>query len=337
MHYLHDEDSLALQTALLQRDEETEQVVFQPNAVKFWGGADPALEINNELYRFTDGSFRQLSEALRIPVPYARRIDNELLEHTFNHMLHTQPATETMAALLNTEAKAVRSFMDPSLPYVPSHRMLDITLEHFGRDASVKEASVTDTLVSFVVCPDDNMVEVGGSPLFGGLKVGHSDSWGRGNKFETYLWRQICSNGMVAEVDSRQFRLSGKTEGEILRQTEDFVELAAQQIPAMFESYLALQQHKVENALNTIRCICQTHKLSNKIQNILFDTAEQQAFLMTLPNGQLETMHDIINLFTWVGSHNMELSEDIRQQLLVLAGRITLDDDARRDPCGRPL
>jgi hypothetical protein len=48
-------------------------------------------------------------------------------------------------------------------------------------------------------------------------------------------------------------------------------------------------------------------------------------------------MHDIVNLFTFVGSHDLELTDAVREQLLQIGGSVTMNHAERCGSCGTSI
>jgi hypothetical protein len=74
-----------------------------------------------------------------------------------------------------------------------------------------------------------------------------------------------------------------------------------------------------------------------RLANNLLDTAGNQSFLNTLPGNRLSTMFDIVNLLTYVASHEGEVTDANREALLEAGGQIALSHADRCGTCGSNL
>lgn len=322
---------LTFEDKIRHRSENTQHLDFQLGDITFKAGKKPLIDIAGDEFFLTDGSFRQIAEEMNIPVPYARRIPDDLLAYTVNYFLKANKQNR-IAAL--AEGDHVRSFMKTNTPYVSNLEMFDAVLEATGTDYLIKYAKMTDTVTSFSILPSEYQESIDGSSLFGGIKIIFSDAWDKHPSIDSYVWREICANGMINELESRKFRVAGSSAGDVLRQIRDFSQIAIEKIPDLFENFTKLLDEKVDDYVKIIYRIVLEYKLSNKVQNRLLFWAVSPDFLETISNGRIENMNDIVNLITYVGSHDSELSDDIRRRLLEIGGNLTLNHHERCGSCG---
>jgi hypothetical protein len=322
---------LSFEEKLRNRSENTQHLDFQVGDLSFNAGKRPSVSIAGEDYFLTDGSFRQIAEEMKIPVPYARRIPDDLLSYTVNYFINNNRSNH-IAAL--SEDGHIRSFMKTNTPYVSNTEMFDAVLEATGSDYDLRYAKMSDTITSFSILPSNYRESVDGSNLFGGVKVVFSDAWDRHPSIDSYIWRELCSNGMINELESRKFRVAGSSHDDVLRQIRDFSVIAIEKLPELFDNFNKLLEEEVKDYVKIIRQIVLEYKLPNKVQTRLLFWAVNPDFLATISNDKIENMHDIVNLVTYVGSHDGELSQEIRERLLQIGGNLTLNHHDRCNSCG---
>lgn len=319
-----------LMEKLEKRDKDTERVFFDYKDLTFSGGQGKLLQIGSEQYGLHDESFTALCRVLDVPKPFASRCDKDLQDQIFNNLI--QKRSGTMFSML-AEENRVRSFLSPDYPYVSTFKVVETELNEYDGELEVGNYHLDDNVLEFVgFTPafDQTIID---SPVRGGLRVVHSDAWTVFPRFDAYLYRVLCTNGLISPLEHRKFRVSGKSESEVLDQVREFVSIALQQIPAMFEGFLALEDLKVENFVSFIRKICLENKLPKKIREILIETSATPEFKSTVRGG-IKTMYDVVNLLTYVASHNDSLSEAHREHLHSIAGSLTLTQSARCNSCG---
>jgi len=312
------------------RDKNTERVFFDFKDLSFVGGNQKALTLGSESYNLGDESFTTICRVLDIPKVFANRCDKPLQENIFNHLMSKREGT--MFSML-TEGDRVRSFLSPQYPYVSSFKVVETELEQYGSELEVGNYHLDDNVLEFVAFTpefDQNVID---SPVRGGIRIVHSDSWSVFPRFDAYLYRVLCTNGLISPLEHRKFRVSGKSEDDVLEQVKEFVTIALQQIPAMFDGFLALEGLKIENFTAMIRKICVENRLPKKIREILVETSVTPEFKATIRNN-IHTMYDLVNLFTYVASHNTDLSEAHREHLHEIAGNMTLHQSTRCGSCG---
>lgn len=320
---------------LSERDKNTEHVAFQFGDAKF---VSPNKEVNADRLvigdsdlPMTSGAFRQLSEVLNVPVPYAQRIPDDLLDHTMNYFL-TNRKENYYAALVENDV--IRSFMPTTNPYVSGLDFFSAIEEVFDGDYDLKYVKMNDVQTSFSILPHEYQNAIDGSNLYGGLSVKFSDSWDSFPSLDTYIWRELCSNGMIDTLKSRRFRIKNSSAPEVLNQVQEFARLSLEALPGLFEQYNALLNETVTDYVRMVSRLCIEHKLANKVKERLLFWADQDVFLETISDRRIKNMHDVVNLFTFVGSHDLELTDDIRDTLLAIGGSITMSHADRCGSCG---
>lgn len=289
-------------------------------------------------FLLTEVSFRQLCELLGVPVPYARRIDDELLDKNLNYLLkHSGDAT---FALLG-ESDRVRSFKDPTFPYVSSYELYrtitdQIDVHGTGAGYTTKYTGMNDKMIQAIILPDSLVDEVGGSKVFGGVKFNHSDSWFGTTpiSFEAFLYRELGETGMTVKITDRRFRVSGKTETEILKQGVEFAHAALALVPQMIDGYKETVKEKIDHPELVIRRICRENKVAKKVTESVVYWLSNPLFLETV-DGKVDTMFDVINAFQFTGTHDQQLSHENSEVLLDIAGNLAINHHTRCVDCGQ--
>lgn len=324
-------DSMSFEDKLRVRSDNTTHLDFQLGDVSFNAGRNPGITILGNNYALTDGAFRQIAEEMAIPVPYARRIPDDLLAHTVNYFLKSGKDNHLSAL---AEGDKLRSFMKVNTPYVSNTEMFDAVKETVGDDFDLKYAKMSDTRTSFSILPANYRESIDGSNLFGGIKIVYSDSWSVHPTIDSYIWRELCANGMINELEKKKFRVTGSSHDDVIRQIRNFSRTAIEKIPELFDGFNSLLTEAVADYAKTIRMIVLEYKLPNKVLNRLLFWAVSPDFLATISGERIKNMHDIVNLITYVGSHDSELTDDMRRFLLEIGGNLTINHHDRCGACG---
>jgi hypothetical protein len=324
----------ALVSQLEERKEKTERVNFSYENVDFAAeGEFGALSIDNEEFSLREAGWELLCNDLEVPRKFAERIDTDLRENVFNSLMGD---TERLGAIL-VEGSDIRSFVDPAHPYVPTLNVFNKVMENVSDSFEVKNGFVNDDLTEFVLLSEDTQQEVVGSPITGGIRVVHSDGWSVSPRFDTYLYRLLCSNGMVSPLEGHKMRISGKNSEEILSRVGEFASHAEHKIDEMIEGFEATNDIEVPNPIQMIGHVQHEFGFPQRLANNLLDTAGSHSFLNTLPGNRLSTMFDIVNLLTYVASHEGEVTDANREALLEAGGQIALSHADRCGTCGSNL
>ena len=322
-------------TALLERlenlDKETHREFFQLKDLEFVNNEEGKnIRIGDNMVGLSKDSFSSLCNTLEIPALYANRCPAEEQSRMVNYWLRQRK--DIMHSALITDGK-VRTFMESNYTYVPTNKIINTVLNMIPDDFIVGNYSLKpDALEAQIFTPEFTQ-HVVDSEIRGGLRIVYSDSWAMTPKFDTYLYRVMCTNGLVSPLAGKKFRIAGKSEEELLSQVREYIKTSLEQMPTMFQGFLDLEEQKVENWIATVRKIILENKLPKKLADILIMTADTVEFKMTI-RGRIESMHDIVNLITYVGTHNREISDAHREALMEIAGHMTVHSAARCYGCG---
>lgn len=289
------------------------------------------VEVAGQTHGITPSGVESLLDVLDIPKPYAKKCPEDFFLHTVNFWASER--NDTYWSLL-TENNNVRAFMKPEYPYIPTYDIWTEVTNALGSDFSIQSKVVKDDVVEVVALSERFDTKVVDSVVQGGMKFVFSDSWSVFPSFDTYLYRLICSNGMTSPVRGNKLRVSGKSKHEIIAVAKDFIQKSVLQIPDMISGLQMLADDEVTNVPSTVRRICLENRLPNKIYTMLLEWSDKQDFLATIPNHRISTMHDIINLITYVASHNTDLTEEHRDHLFNIGGSAALHHTTRCNSCG---
>jgi len=318
-------------TQLLQKkSDDTQRLGFTFDKVHVL--SKNSIDVEGNLFQVTDHGLESFLEVLDIPKPYARRCPEEFLTETMNFWLKERK--EDSYSLL-AESGAVRNFVKPDYPYIPFADVWGEVEDALGSEFEVSNQVIGEDFVSVVALTPNFETTVVDSIVRGGVQFSYSDSWSSFPEIDTYLHRLICSNGMTHPVrDNMKFRVAGKSYSEIFGTMKVFLNKAVDNIGGMIEGLEALNNDDVTNIKAVIKKICEENNLPRKIYNVLMEAANAKEFLDTIAGNKITTMHDIVNLVTFVGSHDSDLSSDHRQHLLNIGGAAAVHHASRCASCG---
>ena len=326
--------SLDILDKLQERADNTERISASFSDVKF--KAEPQrkfLLVGDDEYTLTEDGYGTLLKEVNVPKGYANRMPVALLEDNVNFWLRQR--TDTMfSALINNDTGRIRSFMNPNYEYVPTVDVFREVANKMGTDWNLHDVEITDSVVKVAFTTDRQSGVAVGDVSDAGLSLVHSDAWTVAPRFDSYLLRLVCTNGQTRPVTGRKFRVSGNDRESILEQVTQFTDIAIDQLELMISGYERLRHHKVENTTRIVARICQENKLPSKVREALVLTLSSENFLATLDEGAMGTMFGVVNLLTWVGTHNMEINESHRNHLREIAGSISSTGQTRCDSCG---
>ena len=286
-------------------------------------GSNTVETDSNETIGLTNTSYNQLCDMLDVPTKYGERMPDQLADYTINYLL-SEGARRPYNALVDKD-NIVRSFMRPDMPYVRHDDLLSAIVDSFnGAEPFVHRWQLNGGKFNVQLrSPELTFEDPGGSVLFGGVEMSFDDSWKKHPIFKSFLNRLVCDNGASVNVESRKFRVDSS--------------LAVVQVQQMVEGLLAMQQDKIKNAEAAIRNLCMQHKLPNKIRELLIRYLTDERYLNTVPDGRVGTMYDIVNLFTFVGTHDYSISQEYRDLLCEIGGGAMFTHDETCVECGSTI
>lgn len=317
--------------------EQTEHREFKFGDMKFvshGSGENSKVVIDGDEYGMTYGSWRQLSNLLEVPVPYAERIPAKLRDTTFNYFINAKKQAPYTALINDGD---IRSFMDPANAYVPTKDVFDTIVEVFEGDYDLRYPKLFDVRTEFTLLPLQYKEAIDDSNIYAGLKIVHSDSWASNPSIDTYVWRELCSNGMISELENKKFRVTGKSVSDILQQFHDFAELSLEKIPELIDSYKGLHDEAVLDYARVVTGICTANKISAKVRDRILLYASLPEFTITISDQRIKNMADVVNLFTYVGTHDTTLTDEVREILMSIGGRLTMEHAERCGSCGHTV
>jgi len=325
-----------LMTKLATVADNTSHVEFEFGKAKYLAKHN-AMTTEDTNLKLNKDSFRQLCDLIDVPSKYAERMPDELSDYTVNYFLANGPRRPYNA--LVDKDQVVRSFMRPDLPYVRHDALLEAITDAFDGEAPYVHrwgASGGKFHVQ-LRSPELTFEDPGGSVLFGGLSMTYDDSWKTSPVFKTFLNRLVCDNGASVNVDGRKFRVDGYSSAGVLEQASEFSSLALNQVRRMVDGLISMQKEKVRNAEYTIRSLCMRNRLPNKIREVLLRYLSDEGYLSTIPGNVPENMYDIVNLFTYVGTHDFTIPQEYRDILCEIGGGAMFAHDPMCGECGSTI
>jgi hypothetical protein len=287
---------------LLDKNTHREHFLFKDTKFGFNDSGKFLAIGDNEVHLGKD-SFAALCGTLDIPTPYASRCPQDEQARMLNFWMGQRKDIMHSALITNDE---IRSFMDAKYTYVPTARIFGAISDMLPEDFLVGNYGMQSGALEAQIFSPEYTQDVVDSEIRGGLRMVYSDAWTVAPKFDTYLYRVRCTNGLVSPIAGRKFRVAGKSEMELIQQVREYVAVSLDQMPNMFAGFLDLELQKVDNWIATVRKICLENKLPKKVADILVATADMIEFKMTIRGG-IHSMHDVVNLFTYVATHNQTL------------------------------
>lgn len=287
--------------------------------VNFHGNKDePVVTIGNNELRLTPKSLFDSAHCIGLTQKYTTKCPADLLFGNMNYFFGNGMKKPIRAiskddVLLSMTKDRVKTRT------VSNERLLGLAEQRIGLDHIVGyHQTYSDLNNSTVAIVTDHSFEpVNRDTLFGGIKISNSITGQEVIEISPYIFRQWCSNGAItADALGKYTR---KKHDNLDNWFNEIIEGANSTLDKEFERIRHLTSISVKGHLSeTISGIGKDRRLSGKIIEQVFDQATSE---------NAETMYDVYNAFTWVASHDSDLTPTAVSRLQWIAGAVAKEHE----------
>jgi hypothetical protein len=175
-----------------------------------------------------------------------------------------------------------------------------------------------------------------GDIVYAGIDIRHSDSGVFATQIESYLYRKICSNGMMMKVcrhtDAVPLRLrraAVHNPDRMLRRIQAMAKSAWGELGAKMEAVRLLADERVDNRAALIRSVGEKLRFPQQLVDDILQALDEDE------SGPTGTLWDIVGAISRVGTHSNRLSMATRRFLQELSGDLVAERVERCPTCGR--
>lgn len=282
-------------------------------------GQPARVKINGEEHQLTDAGLQQTGACVGIPSTYSRKCPYGMLREHLNYWCGVPG--QKMRFFLR-DGKVVGAYKNR--PDYHSNMMLhdNILAGIDGPKVLGYHQVSTDLDYSrFCLVLDTTFEPKTGDTLYGGISVQNSIFGKMALEVTPYIFRQWCSNGAItSESLSKWSRRSNNTD-DIALWAQSAADRSVKELKCEFNRIQQLTEVGVVGQLDsTLKSIFRKFGIATRTQGIIRDEVAKQNDGMGA-----QTMYDIYNAVTAVGTHNQALSESSARDLQLVAGDITKD------------
>jgi len=291
-----------------------EAVSFQ----EVMNGQPARVKILGEEHPLTDVGLQYAATCIGIPASYSKKCPYHMLREHLNYWCGV-PGNKMRFFL--RDGKVVGAYKNR--PDYHSNVML-----HDNILAGIKDTKVlgyhqvsTDLNYSrFCVVLDKTFEPKTGDPLYGGISVQNSIFGSKALEVTPYIFRQWCSNGAItSESLSKWSRRSNNTD-DIALWAQSAADRSVKELNCEFNRIKQLTEIGVGQPDSTLKSIFRKFGIPTRTQGIIRDEVAKQNDGMGA-----QTMYDVWNAVTAVGTHNQALSQESARDLQLVAGEMTKD------------
>lgn len=276
------------------------------------------LKAGRQEYQTTVPSVDAACRTIGIPVSYAKKCPSEMLIPHLNYWFGSPILGKVRFFIEN----------DTIVGCTASQGQHHTNLEILGE---IEKAIGVNSIIGFqnnITSLDHSIFSVitdrifeanSGDILHGGIEVQNSIDGSKTLQISPFIFRQVCSNGMIAaEHISNWKRNSSENFGmwtqNVARSSMGRLDNEFGQIKRLQEVALTGEVH----ALNTLRSIFRKYMISVKTQKEI----AAEVLVSNTGNGA-NSMYDIWNAITRVGTHSPTLTATSSRDLRIIAGKVS--------------
>lgn len=221
------------------------------------GNADRAPD----RYSLSELATTQMCQRLGIPVPYYRRLPDQLRAMIANHDFDRLGDS---AFLLRGKNEWVRAFLSSDyVTYNNSHVAETVKALLDGGPVSVRSFVLEETHLFLKIISDEIVDRDSG--LKAGVMIGNSEVGTASISIEPFVYRLTCTNDLVVSKE-QSFRHSHTrlTVDELRKGTALAISIAFKVASSALDQFLKTREELVPDPVETIRQLAEARKLSRK-------------------------------------------------------------------------
>jgi predicted RNase H-like HicB family nuclease len=296
--------------------------------------ADPTIALGGVEVPATRSGLTALAGWLGVPTPFFRRWQDRTgasgAQELLDRMIETSGVGEV--SVTYTE-HGIRDVNDVGRQIFDPIRLVGVAGKVLGtEDAVVTRLVDESTAFSFDVRVPDEHHAVGGDPRVGdvtagGLAVGYDRKRNLTPTVQPYLYRLVCTNGMVCVDPGLKVDARGSTVDEVMAELEAAAELAFSRVERQIAHLYELREEPVPNPERELRVLARERKIPDRTATALLDLATSEA----LPDNP--TRFDLVNLVTNLANSPLIVNDGGRRLLEVAGGAVVVDAEHRCGHC----
>ena len=282
-------------------------------------GQPARINILGEEHQLTDTGLQQSATCIGIPASYSKKCPYHMLREHLNYWCGVPG--QKMRFFLR-DGKVVGAYKNR--PDYYSNMMLhdNIIAGIDGPEVLGYHQVSTDLDYSrFCVVLGETFEPKTGDTLYGGISVQNSIFGSKALEVTPYIFRQWCSNGAITSESLSKWSRRSNNNDDIALWAQTAANRSVKELKCEFNRIRQLTEVGVVGQLDsTLKSIFRKFGIPTRTQGIIRDEVSKQNDGMGA-----QTMYDIYNAVTAVGTHNQALSQASVRDLQLVAGEITKD------------
>ena len=309
---------------------------------------DGQLRVDGKTFDLGSGARKVLANRSNVPVEFFAQSRPEVQKYLFDH-LYADSVAEAIRSkrlhcrtgLIVQDGNQCVGIVDPRLACLSGDDVLNATLVAKPDDIDEAQLEVPHFRLNgevhvSIVSRSLRTEARNGDIVYAGIDIRHSDAGAFATQIESYMYRQVCSNGMLMKVcrhtdkvPLRLRRAAVHNPNRMLQQIQAMSKCAWTELGAKMEAVQLIAEERVDNRAALIRAIGEKLRFPKRlIEDIVRALEEDEGS----PSG---TLWDIVGAISRVGSHSNRLSAATRRFLQELSGDVVSERVDRCPTCGK--
>jgi len=309
---------------------------------------DGRLRVDGQSFVLGPDAQKVIAICLKVPGEFFANSRPEIQKFLFDHLyadsvadaIRAQKLHERTGLIIQDGNRCV-GIVDPCLTYLHGADVLKATL-------ATKPADIDEAQLEVPHCRLNGEVHVSivsrslktevrtGDIVYAGIDIRHSDNGSFATQIESYMYRQVCSNGMlmkvcrhIGTVPLRLRRPAAHNPDRMLEQIQAMAKSAWIELGAKMEAVRLLAEERVDNRAAIIRALGEKLRFPKRLIEDIVQALEKDE------GGPSGTLWDLVAAISRVGTHSDRLSSATRRFLQELSGDLVAERVHRCPTCGR--
>jgi len=267
-------------------------------------------------YTFTEDSLNNFVSYLTIPAKFFDRLNTDLREKTVNYMLDRY-ADEPV--LMSNYGHELGNLYKADTSVIPNRTIAEVATKIFGGEDNISDLRLDEGIRLSIPTMESQIAVNKGDITNGGLRFHYSV--GKTPYVSAYMERMICSNGMIAERETDQLQIRGRTLSEVTAEMERLArKILVEEVPSYLNNWEALSRIESSNPEQLIHRLAREHGIGTKLESAIIERASAL---------EDNSYYSVINLITSL-QHESGLDYSAITKLRTLGGAAVRDMGGHR-------
>jgi rubrerythrin len=321
-----------------QREKEITRLNLSPSEIKMLESGE--MQINSENYSVNNDSQKCIANLAGCPVEFFKAVPVDLQSTIANRLLRIS-RVEKISISIHKE-KEVIGFSNADLITLPGTEVLETAFDVMpdSSKSDLEQLVVrkficgSDTLELDITTPRSSVEIKVGDIVSAGISIYHSSSGIFATQISTFLYRLVCTNGLLIPICQNDKRLkirrldiSRFSKDDMLENIRRISKIAWEELDIKLQAFANLSKDNVDPEAILADLANRMH-LNRKLTKALHDALYEDEF--GFDSSRISSIHALSR----VATHYPELNSMFRRRLMEASGILSQEKIHRCSKCG---